>query len=57
MRLLMQFNASGVTVVFATHDEGLLETFDFPRLLLWQGTVDRRSSIASSEPSERLARV
>lgn len=39
MQLLMQFNASGVTVLIATHDNGLLNTFNFPRLLLKQGQL------------------
>ncbi|MFT5897028.1 MAG: cell division transport system ATP-binding protein [bacterium] len=39
MQLLMQFNASGVTVLIATHDEGLLNTFNFPRLILKQGQL------------------
>ena len=39
MQLLMQFNASGVTVLIATHDEGLLNTFNFPRLVLKQGQL------------------
>lgn len=39
MQLLMQFNASGVTVLIATHDEGLLNTFNFPRLVLKQGRL------------------
>lgn len=39
MQLLMQFNASGVTVLFATHDQALLDTFGFPRLLLNQGRL------------------
>lgn len=62
MQLLMQFNASGVTVLIATHDEGLLNTFNFPRLVLKHGSLvhsddpgrsviegncARRSSVAS----------
>ncbi|MFK8075108.1 MAG: cell division ATP-binding protein FtsE [Granulosicoccus sp.] len=39
MQLLMQFNASGVTVLIATHDEGLLNTFNYPRLVLRQGKL------------------
>lgn len=39
MRLLMQFAASGVTVLVATHDTGLLDTFDFPQLQLHQGRL------------------
>lgn len=39
MRLLMQFAASGVTVLVATHDTGLLETFDFPQLQLHKGQL------------------
>ena len=37
LELLLQFNAAGVTVLFATHDTGLLEAFDFPRLTLAAG--------------------
>ena len=39
MNLLMQFNASGVTVLVATHDSGLLDNFDFPKLTLKQGRL------------------
>lgn len=39
MRLLMQFSASGVSVLVATHDNGLLETFDFPQIRLHQGEL------------------
>lgn len=39
MRLLMQFSASGVSVLVATHDLGLLDTFNFPRLQLHQGRL------------------
>lgn len=41
MQLLMQFNASGVTVLLATHDAGLLSTFPFPRLMLKQGRISQ----------------
>lgn len=39
MQLLMHFNASGVTVLFATHDDALLDTFSFPRLELSKGQL------------------
>jgi len=39
MNLLMQFNSSGVTVLVATHDSGLLDNFDFPKLTLKQGRL------------------
>jgi cell division transport system ATP-binding protein len=39
MRLLMQFNSSGVTVLLATHDSGLLDNFNYPRLTLKQGRL------------------
>jgi cell division transport system ATP-binding protein len=39
MQLLMQFNASGVTVLIATHDQGILSTFNHPRLRLNQGQL------------------
>ena len=39
LELLLRFNDSGVTVVFATHDTALLDAFDFPRLTLAAGRV------------------
>ncbi len=39
MKLLMQFNSSGVTVLVATHDSGLLNNFDFPKLTIKQGRL------------------
>lgn len=46
MQLLMHFNASGVTVVFATHDESLLSQYGFPRLQLDKGQlVDNKASM------------
>ncbi|MEE9332923.1 MAG: cell division ATP-binding protein FtsE [Granulosicoccaceae bacterium] len=39
MKLLMQFNSSGVTVLVATHDSGLLDNFDFPKLTIRQGRL------------------
>ena len=51
MQLLMQFSASGVTVVVATHDIALLETFQFPRMQLHQGRlVKARRPVHSGEP-------
>ena len=40
MQLLLHFNASGVAVLFATHDQRLLDTFAFPKLTLKQGEID-----------------
>lgn len=40
MQLLMQFNASGVTVLFATHDQSLLDNFSFPHLTLTNGQLE-----------------
>jgi len=39
MHLLMHFNASGVTVLFATHDRTLLDSFAYPRLTLSNGQL------------------
>jgi len=39
MELLMQFSASGVTVLVATHDLAILETFQFPQLQLHAGQL------------------
>lgn len=51
MKLLMQFNASGVTVIIATHDSGLLNTFNFPRLQLDHGRLAPPQSTAITESS------
>ena len=39
MQLLMHFNAAGVTVLFATHDESLLSTYNHARLTLANGQL------------------
>lgn len=39
MQLLLHFNAAGVTVLFATHDQVLLETFGFARIELSRGRL------------------
>lgn len=52
MRLLMQFSASGVTVLVATHDIGLLDTFDFPRLQLHRGRLVDVYAGSSTAPQQ-----
>jgi len=47
----MQFNASGVTVLFATHDETLLQAFNYPQLTLQHGRI-----VDSSKRSARVSR-
>lgn len=52
LQLLLQFNASGVTVLLATHDQGLLDAFNFPRLMLQQGNLiptKRQATSASNQ--------
>jgi len=39
MKLLLQFNASGVSVLFATHDRELLNRFRFPQIVLADGQL------------------
>lgn len=39
MRLFMQFNAAGVTMLIATHALDLIDSFDAPRLLLRDGRL------------------
>jgi len=56
MRLLMQFSASGVTVLVATHDTGLLDTFDFPRLQLHHGQLVDIQAGTATQQSARVAR-
>ncbi len=50
MQLLMHFNASGVTVLFATHDQSLLDSFSYPRLVLSKGQLgnDARTVITQA---------
>ena len=51
MTLFDDFNAAGVTVLFATHDTSLLDAFDHPRLVLSGGRLDRRASDANRAPT------
>jgi len=58
MRLLMQFSASGVSVLVATHDTALLETFDFPQIQLHQGQLisvyaGGHATIQNHEPAQQ----
>jgi len=53
MQLLMHFNASGVTVLFATHDETLLNTFPYPRLKLSQGQLDSNEHSVIKQAPDR----
>jgi len=55
MHLLMQFNASGVTVLFATHDESLLQTFQYPQLTLQQGRMVHSSQRSTARVIRRQA--
>ena len=54
MQLLMHFNASGVTVVFATHDQSLLDAYTFPRLTLENGQLSRGSESVIANASGSL---
>lgn len=45
MKLLLQFNASGVSVLFATHDRTLLNSFRFPQLILEGGRLSSASDV------------
>ena len=54
MQLLMHFNASGVTVVFATHDKSLLDTYGFPRLTLEKGRLGTDSEHVITRPDGHL---
>jgi len=58
LELFLQFNASGVTVLFATHDTGLLEAFDFPRLTLAAGRLaaSGASGESTAAPTSRRRR-
>jgi len=47
MQLLMHFNASGVTVLFATHDQTLLDSYAFARLTLSKGQLQNHTQGAA----------
>ena len=52
MQLLQHFNASGVTVVFTTHDQSLLEKFPFAQLKLSRGELDSKGRSVIEQSSE-----
>lgn len=53
MQLLLHFNASGVTVLFATHDQALLNNFHFPRMELHKGTL---SASMDNQPLQKSSK-
>ncbi|NND89792.1 MAG: cell division ATP-binding protein FtsE [Granulosicoccus sp.] len=57
MQLLMTFNASGVTVLFATHDQSLLDTFAYPRLQLNKGRLTGLTTQPRSTTRVRSSRA
>lgn len=48
MRLLLQFNNSGVSVLFATHDRELLQNYRFPQLVLDGGRITNGGRTAAA---------
>ena len=48
MKLLLQFNASGVSVLFATHDRDLLTNYRFPKLVLSGGQLAENNTAENS---------
>lgn len=53
MRLLLQFNNSGVSVLFATHDRELLQNYRFPQLVLDGGRITNGArTAAATRPSK-----
>lgn len=51
MQIFTHFNSSGVTVVFATHDDSLINTFAFPKLTLSKGQLKGSSNNAVNPAS------
>ncbi len=48
MKLLLQFNASGVSVLFATHDTDLLNGYRFPQLVLDGGRLTADQTVGGA---------
>ena len=42
MRLFIELNKLGTTILIATHDQHLWQAFDYPRLHLEAGTLSRK---------------
>ncbi len=56
MKLLLQFNASGVSVLFATHDQDLLTNYRFPQLVLEGGRLASDPNASMANPARRATR-
>jgi cell division transport system ATP-binding protein len=42
LRLFVELNRLGTSVIIATHDHGLMEQLDVPRLVLFDGQLEMR---------------
>ena len=55
MKLLLQFNSSGVSVLFATHDRDLLNSYRFPKLVLENGRLANNSQLQTTHTASNEA--
>ena len=52
MRLFIELNKLGTTILIATHDQHLWQAFDYPRLQIEAGTLARKPAKKNEKTKE-----